>query len=167
MMKPSDRRGAWKAEPALKRLRKCLGFMRAGNFISPGEHERILKRVAKWKAKKVLRTMVVSNGEDGRQIIKRLMRDTIQQRFQAFHDANPGVYACLVKLTQERFLKGTERHGLKALWEQLRYRIATGNITLAEGYNFNNDFTSRYARLLVREYPAYRGLFELRRLRAD
>jgi hypothetical protein len=31
------------------------------------------------------------------------MRDTIQARFQAFHDANPGVYACVVKLTQERF----------------------------------------------------------------
>jgi hypothetical protein len=38
---------------------------------------------------------------------------------------------------------------------------------VVEGYHFNNDFTSRYVRLLIKEYPAYRGLFETRRLRSQ
>lgn len=94
------------------------------------------------------------------------MRDTIQERFNAFHAANPQVFEHLVKLTQEKFVRGRERAGLKALWEQLRWSIAVGNIQIMGDYQLNNDFTSRYTRLLVEMYPAYRGLFEQRHLRS-
>jgi hypothetical protein len=141
-----------------------LALLRLGDFISPKEQERILKRVTRWKSKHSLRKLVRHHPQ--KEIAKpSAMRNTIEERFQAFHAANPVVYQCLIKLTQEQFLKGTERHGLKAMWEQLRYRIAISRVRLADGYNFNNDFTSRYVRLLIKEYPAYRGLFELRHLR--
>lgn len=164
-MKPLDRRGAWKAENALKRARRCLGLLRLGDFISAKEQERILKRVLRWKGKHKLRPLVKRQPQPETEAKSSAMRNTIEERFRAFHAANPAVYRCILQLTKERFLRGTERHGMKAMWEQLRWRIATGNLRLATGYNFNNDFTSRYARLLVNEYPAYRGLFELRHLR--
>jgi hypothetical protein len=94
------------------------------------------------------------------------MRDTIQERFNAFHAANPQVFEYLVKLTQEKFVRGRERAGLKALWEQIRWNIAVGNIQVIGEYQLNNDFTSHYVRMLVAQYPAYRGLFEQRHLRA-
>jgi hypothetical protein len=165
-MKPSDRRGTWKAETVLKRLRRCLAMLRLGDFISAKEQERILKRVAKWKGKHKLRPLVKRYEKPQEEEVPSAMRKTIEERFRAFHAANPAVYRCILQLTKERFLRGSERHGMKAMWEQLRWRIATGNLRLASGYNFNNDFTSRYARLVLSEFPAYRGLFELRKLSA-
>ena len=166
-MKPSDRRGAWKAETVLKRLRRCLAMLRLGDFISAKEQERILKRVSRWKSKHKLKPLIKRYEQPPLEGAKPSeMRNTIQERFEAFHAANPSVYRCILQLTRERFLRGSERHGMKAMWEQLRWRIATGNIRLATGFNFNNDYTSRYARLVVKEFPAYRGLFELRKLSA-
>lgn len=164
-MKPADRRGAWKAETALQRVRRCLAMLRLGDLITAGEQAKILKRVNKWKGKHKLPSLIKRKVQPAAEKPS-VMRNTIEERFRAFHAANPAVYRCIVQLTKERFLRGSEHHGMKAMWEQLRYRIATGNLRLASGYNFNNDFTSRYVRLLVAEFPAYRGLFELRRLSA-
>ena len=166
-MKPSDRRGVWKAETADKRLRRCLAFLRLGDFISAKEQASILKRAARWKSNHKLRPLVKRYEQPQPEDAKpSAMRNTIEERFQAFHVANPAVYMCILQLTKERFLRGSLRHGMKAMWEQLRWRIATGNLRLAAGYHFNNDYTSRYARLVVKEVPAYRGLFELRKLSA-
>jgi hypothetical protein len=166
-MKPQSRRGTWKAETASKRLSRCLAFLRLGDFLSAKEHANILKRAARWKLKHKLRPLVKRHEQPSQDDASpSTMRKTIEERFRAFHAANPAVYKCIVRLAQERFLRGSLRHGMKAIWEQLRWRIATGNLRLAEGYNFNNDFTSRFARLVVKEYPAYRGLFELRHLRS-
>ena len=166
-MKPADRRGAWKAETSLKRLRRCLALLRTGDFVTAREQERILKRVTKWKKRHALPSLIrrhpATEGGSGEPAS---MRNTIEEKFRAFHAANPFVYTSLIKLTKERFFRGTERHGMKALFEQLRWRIATAGVRLAEGYRFDNNFTSRYVRMLVAEYPAYRGLFELRHLRA-
>jgi len=166
-MKPSDRQGVWKAETALQRLRRCLAFLRRGDFISVKEQERILKRAARWKAKHKLKSLVKRHKQSPLEDANpSAMRNTIEERFRAFHAANPAVYKCILQLTRERFIRGSLSHGMKAIWEQLRWRIATGNLRLASGYNFNNDFTSRYARLVANEFPAYRGLFELRKLSA-
>ena len=166
-MKPTDRRGAWRPETALKRLRRCLALLRVGNFLTAKEQERVLRRVAKWKSKNKAPSLNRHRSSADRPAkLLSEMRNTIEEKFRAFHAANPSVYASLIKLTRERFLRGHERHGVKAMWEQLRWRIATGRVTLSEGYHFDNNFTSRYIRLLLNEYPAYRGLFELRSLRA-
>jgi hypothetical protein len=167
-VKPNTRRGDWKAETALHRLRRCLAFLRSGDFLSASEQERVLKRVHRWKGKYTLRKVVrrKETSGDAKQTPPSAMRDTIRERFEAFHAANPQVFEHLVKLTQEQFLRGRERTGLKALWEQLRWHIAIGNLKVVGEYQLNNDFTSRYVRLLIEKYPAYRGLFEQRHLRS-
>lgn len=89
-------------------------------------------------------------------------RETIDERFRAFHAAHPQVLEALVALAREAKARGRERIGAKALWERARWDLwldAGG-----EPYRLNNDFTSRYARLIADTHPELAGLFEFRAL---
>lgn len=88
---------------------------------------------------------------------------TLDERFQAFHQANPHVLEELRKLALQAQSKGIRRVGIKMLWEVLRWR---GMKTHGDAYCLNNSYTSRYARLLERD-PALRGMFETRVLRSS
>lgn len=90
---------------------------------------------------------------------------TIQERFEAFHAANPGVYVALLGLVMEMRARGVRRYGMKGLFEILRWRYAMH--TQGDEYKLNNIFTSRYARLLVSEFPDLLDFFELRELKAE
>jgi hypothetical protein len=48
---------------------------------------------------------------------------TIQQRFEAFHQANPWIYRVLVQMIQELRDHGVTRFGVRSLWEVLRWKI--------------------------------------------
>ena len=85
---------------------------------------------------------------------------TIAERFDAFHRANPHVYAALVKLAREWKAAGHTRCGMKMLFEVLRYE--RGIRTSGEQYVMNNDFTAFFARLIMRECVDLRGFFEVR-----
>jgi hypothetical protein len=88
---------------------------------------------------------------------------TLDERFDSFHAANPWVYEALEELTAQWVEGGGGRIGVKALFERLRWsspRIANG-----EPFRLNNDFTSRYARLLRIRHPEWAAVFEVRRLR--
>jgi hypothetical protein len=162
-MKPTDKRGVWKAETAIKRLRRCLAFLRVGDFLSASEQRRIGQRVERWKANHTLRKVVVRQpGEDPK---PSAMRHSIQERFAQFHFDNPQVFEHLVKLTQSQYLKGSTKWGVRNLWENLRWRIHLGHLKVQGDYQLNDHFHSRYVRLLIEKYPAYRGLFNTRHLR--
>lgn len=90
---------------------------------------------------------------------------TIEERFTCFHDANPQVYAILRQLALDLAQRGHDRIGVKMLWETLRYRYAIAT-TDASAYKLDNNYTSRYARLLAAE-PPLAGRIELRRLTAE
>ena len=94
---------------------------------------------------------------------------TIQQRFEQFHLDNPWVYSTLAQMIEELRAKGIERWGMKSLWEVLRWRIAIGQVRVVGDADFklNNDYTSRYARLLIQNSPEFATMFELRELRAE
>lgn len=164
-MKPNDKRGAWRPETALKRLRRCLSFLRLGDFLSVREQQAIAKRAARWKAKHALRKVVKRRPGADTPPRPSAMRDTIQERFDLFHAENPQVFEHMVKLTQAQYLKGSMKWGVRNLWENLRWRIHLGHLKIRGDYRLNDHFHSRYVRLMVEKYPAYRGLFELRHLR--
>lgn len=84
---------------------------------------------------------------------------SIQERFEAFHVANPHVYGSLRDL-------GIRRSGVKFLVERLRwdYMMQTRGM---EKFKLSNDFTSRYARLLMQREPALRGFFVTKELRSE
>ncbi|MDX3749638.1 hypothetical protein [Streptomyces sp. AK08-02] len=90
---------------------------------------------------------------------------TLDERFEDFHVEHPWVYEALEHLTVQWVAAGGGRIGVKALFEQLRWLSPD----LANGVpiQLNNNFTSRYARLLRASHPEWREVFELRRLRSD
>jgi hypothetical protein len=91
-------------------------------------------------------------------------KPTIQEAFLEYHQANPHVYARLEQLSQEFIDLGVRRIGIDLFINQVRYeRIRTTRD--AQGFKINQNFSSRYARLLLDNNPDWEGLFELRSLR--
>ncbi|KPC72078.1 hypothetical protein ADL27_52795, partial [Streptomyces sp. NRRL F-6602] len=91
---------------------------------------------------------------------------TIQARFEAFHRHNPWVLQQLEALAAHVLDQGSRRIGISMLFELLRYRygVATHG---GEFRRLNNDFRSRYARLICERHPEWRSRFELRALRSE
>lgn len=89
---------------------------------------------------------------------------TIQQRFEAFHAANPWVLRAYEKLAADWVARGGTRVGVKMLTEIIRWQY--GRQTTGKQFRINNSFTSRYARLMLERNPGWSGLFETRGLRA-
>lgn len=90
---------------------------------------------------------------------------TIQERFEAFHEANPHVLTALVELATSLQERGHARYGIAGLFEVLRYQAALR--TEGDTYKLNNNFRSRYARLIMERVPRLEGFFEIRTLQTD
>lgn len=114
--------------------------------------------------------------------IKSATKLTTYDRWLRFHQANPGVYRALegTALYAVRTRPG-RRFGVKALWEIMRYedRPAFQKLgkALGEDWQFPNDYTALYARLLAEMHPDLTGdrtadpprepYFEMRALRTS
>lgn len=93
--------------------------------------------------------------------------ESIEQRFWRFHTSHPEVYRELAGLARQALAAGRERLGLKMLFEVVRWnRSLAGLPAEGEDFKLNNDYTSRYARLLMEREPDLEGLFATRELRA-
>lgn len=89
---------------------------------------------------------------------------TIQERFAAFHEANPGVYRELRRLALDLHARGRQRIAIGMLYEVLRWSALRTRAT--DDYKLNNNYRSRYARLLADNEPALADAFNLRKLTA-
>ncbi|MFF7613507.1 hypothetical protein [Streptomyces lavendulae] len=89
---------------------------------------------------------------------------TIQERFEAFHALNPWVMRHLENLVQDAIDRGFQRIGIGMLFELLRYRY--GEATRGDEFRLNNNFRSRYVRMLIGARPDWAPYFEIRALRA-
>lgn len=99
-------------------------------------------------------------------VIPSFKRDaSIQERFEAFHQANPHVYEALRRMALDMRLRGMQRYGIAGLFEVLRYRYAMQSN--GDEYKLNNDYRALYARLLMEREPALRDFFELRCRRTE
>lgn len=90
---------------------------------------------------------------------------TIGERFETFHTANPWIADELEKLADIEYRHGDGRIGIKYLIEVLRWNYRRA--TTGQPFKISNDFTSRYARLLVDRRPEFATLFETRELRRE
>lgn len=86
----------------------------------------------------------------------------IAERFAAFHRANPHVYVELLRLAREAKARGVRKFGIGMLFEVLRWN---GTDTASRDFKLNNDFRSRYARMIDGEQDLA-GFFDLRELRS-
>lgn len=89
---------------------------------------------------------------------------SIQERFEQYHAEHPEVFAILVKLCYQLRASGHTHYGIKGIWERARWHFHVER-GMAE-YKLNNNFTSRYVRLIVAEHPDFAEFFETRELRA-
>ncbi|WP_405803433.1 hypothetical protein [Streptomyces sp. NBC_01187] len=91
---------------------------------------------------------------------------TIQAQFEAFHQLNPWVLRALEDLTADYLKRGARRVGIGMLFEVLRWRyvIATEG---DDDFRLNNNYRSRYVRLLIERNPEWGPAFEVRVLRTD
>lgn len=89
----------------------------------------------------------------------------IQKRFEEFNAKFPDVYDWLVAASRAQLRKGAKRLSIGRLYEQLRAKCRREKLT-GEGYEFPNDFRSRYARKMMAENPDLAGKFEIRSLKS-
>ena len=96
-----------------------------------------------------------------------VQRPSIDVRFMRFHRENPQVYVELRTLARALAAGGHRHLGISMLWETLRYNAAL-RLTPPEfdSFKLNNDFRSRYVRLLISQEPDLADLFEVRELRS-
>jgi hypothetical protein len=92
--------------------------------------------------------------------------DTIEETFLAFHAANPWVYDALVRLAREWVRLGRRHLGIGMLFEVLRWEWNRATADPASDFKLNNNYRSRYARLMMDQEEDLAGLFELRVLTA-
>lgn len=92
---------------------------------------------------------------------------SIQEAFEAFHQANPWVCRELERLAGELISRGRKRVGLKMLTEVIRWQYYRQTVDVNSTFKINNNYTSRYARLLIEQHPSWRDRIETRRLLSE
>lgn len=91
---------------------------------------------------------------------------TIDEAFRLFHAANPWVYDALVRLARDMHERGRRRLGIGMLFEVLRWQWFRGTLDPSSDFKLNNNYRSRYARMIATYEPDLADIFEMRRLTA-
>jgi hypothetical protein len=89
---------------------------------------------------------------------------TIQERFLAFHRANPHVYRALRHLALNLKRAGHARYSIKGLFEVLRFDYSVRTAS-DDGFKLNNNLSALYAHKLMRVEPELRHFFAVRKRR--
>ena len=87
---------------------------------------------------------------------------TAADQFAHYHAVNPHVYHALVRLARGLVANGRHRFGIGMLFEVLRWETAMA--TAGDDFKLNNNYRSRYARLIMATCPDLAGAFETREL---
>lgn len=91
-------------------------------------------------------------------------RPSIDDRFRAFDREHPEVFRLFREYAEQIRARGFERYSADAILHRIRWwhHIERGDRDFA----INNNFSSRYARLLMEVDPSFVGFFEVRELRS-
>lgn len=94
-------------------------------------------------------------------------RTTIDFAFRAFHAKHANVYAAVCHLARQAKRAGRTKIGIGMLWEVLRWQTFIAANDEHEQYKLNNNYRSRYARLIMDVEDDLDGIFDLRELHAE
>jgi len=90
--------------------------------------------------------------------------ESIEERFQRFHEENPVIYRLFCRFVDELVHAGRKRFSADAVLHRIRWETAIQ--TTDEKFKINDHYSSRYARLWLDENPGHGSFFELRKLRS-
>lgn len=90
--------------------------------------------------------------------------ESLDTRFRHFITANPHVVDAFIAFALQLRAAGIRRYSAKAVVERLRWESAVRGH--GDDFAWNNNWTSRLARLAADRCPALKGMFEFRRLQA-
>lgn len=88
----------------------------------------------------------------------------LDKKFWEFHKKNPQVFDELVALARKAKAAGRKRIGMQMLFEVIRWQRYIN--TKGDPYKINNNYASRYARIIPEKFPEFEGMFETRRIRS-
>ena len=89
---------------------------------------------------------------------------TLEKKFWEYHRSNPHVFELFKKYAQEIRDSGFRHYGSKSIFERVRWHLDVETLD-PEGFKMNNNYSSRYARLLMFEDPTFEGFFRNRTLK--
>lgn len=95
--------------------------------------------------------------------VEGLSKMPVDQAFKAFHAANPWVVKELEKIAWEMIRSGRKKIGIQACVEVFRWE--TRRHTISRDFKINNNFCSRYSRMIMDRNPHWGQVFELRRIK--
>lgn len=99
---------------------------------------------------------------------------TIQENFEDFHAANPHVYEMFIFFFKELLRLGHKRISPRFVMERIRWEMmaptiaspgAGWHVSAGKPFKINNNFSSRYARLLLKMHPAAEKVIEIREIK--
>lgn len=92
----------------------------------------------------------------------------IDYHFQKFHESHPEVYELIKKLAYDVLRSGVKRYGIRDILGHIRWHFNFDKPQDFSGEQFkiNNNYMSRYVRLLVKEFPVFETMFSTRMLRS-
>ncbi|HYK57484.1 MAG TPA: hypothetical protein VEV15_13540 [Flavisolibacter sp.] len=93
-----------------------------------------------------------------------LFSNRIDQDFDSYDTRHPQVYKRFCELALGLIKKGHKHYSADALLHVIRYESTVKKEPL-ELFKINNNFSSRYARKFLAEFPEHKGFFETRVLR--
>lgn len=105
--------------------------------------------------------------------LKHLPRDrhkerklSITEAFHEFHATNPWVYDALVSITRDLRSRGRDKVGVGMLFEVLRWHYWRQTDDASSDFKLNNNYRSRYARLIMKQERDLADVFDIRNLRS-
>lgn len=91
---------------------------------------------------------------------------TRAEKFEEFHRANPHVFTNLEELAKKLIWRGQKQIGIGYLFEVLRYETFMVTVDADSDLKLNNNYRSRYARLLLEHHPEWSEIISVRNLRS-
>jgi hypothetical protein len=93
------------------------------------------------------------------------MTSKLEDRWLAFHVANPEVYETICKICQSILDAGEDHWSIAGVWEQLRLERLV-KVRMAKKIRLPNNHRAYYARLWLEDHPNHSGFFRKCALRS-
>ena len=88
----------------------------------------------------------------------------VDMKFFKYHKESPHIFNLFVAFSKEIKAKGYKTYSMRTIMHRIRWHV---DITTndPDGFKMNNNYSSRYARMLANEYPDFKDFFKNRRMK--